>query len=181
MIEEARQRMLKSIVFLKSELAQIRTGRASPALLENVTVDTYGSKMKLVELAQISAPDPKQLLISPWDKTIIADIGKGIEAANVGLTPIVEEEVIRINIPPLTEERRKEFTKIAHQKAEMTRVGIRSIRHDTLSELKRKKDSGDVSEDEKERLEKQLQELVEEMIDEVDVLVDKKEEELLQV
>lgn len=181
MLEEVRQRMLKSIDFLKSELAQIRTGRASPALLENVEVLSYGTKMKLQELAQISAPDPKQLIVSPWDKTIIADVARGIEAANLGLNPIVDEEVIRINIPPLTEERRKEFTRLARQKAEMARVGIRSIRHDLLTELKRKKDAGEISENEAERLEKQLQELVEEMIDEVDVLVDKKEAELLQV
>lgn len=179
MLEEARTRMLKSIDFLKNELAQIRTGRASPALLENVEVLTYGTKMKLQELAQITAPDPKQLFVSPWDKTILSDVAKGIEVANLGLTPILEEEVIRINIPPLTEERRKEFTKVAHQKAEMARVGIRSIRHDLLSELKRKKESGEISENDAERLEKQLQELVEEMIDEVDVLVDKKEKELL--
>lgn len=173
--------MLKSIDFLRSELAQIRTGRASPSLLENVTITAYDSKMKLVELAQISSPDPKQLLISPWDKTITADIARGIEAANLSLTPIADEEVIRINIPPLTEERRKEFTKLAHQKAEMARVGVRSIRHDMLSELKRNKESGQVSEDEAERLEKQLQELVEETIDEVDVLVEKKEQELMEI
>lgn len=173
--------MLKSIEFLKSELAQIRTGRATPALLENVSIDAYGSKMKLQELAQISAPDPKQLLVSPWDKTIISDIVRGIEVANVSLTPITDGEVVRINIPTLTEERRREFTKIAHQKAEMARVGVRSIRHEVLSGLKHKKESGDISENEEKRLEKQLQEIVEEMIDEVDVLIDKKERELLEL
>lgn len=181
MLEEVRQRMLKSIEFLKSELAQIRTGRASPALLENLQIEAYGTKMKLQELAQIATPDPKQLLLSPWDKTILSDIARGIEAANLGFNPIIDEEVIRINIPPLTEERRKEFTKVAHQKAEMARVGIRSIRHDLLSELKRKKESGEISENDAERLEKRLQELVEEMIDEVDVLVEKKEKELLEL
>jgi len=181
MLEEARARMQKTIEFLRGELAQIRSGRATPALLENVPIEVYGTKMKIVELAQIAAPDPRQLLVSPWDKTIISDLAKGIQNANLGLNPIVEEEAIRIQIPPLTEERRKEFIRILHQKLEMARVSIRSVRHEIMSQLKRQKEAGEIGEDEEERSEKQLQELVEEFIEEVDVLGSHKEEELMEV
>lgn len=181
MLEEARIKMQKTIDFLRSEIAQIRTGRATPAILENVAVEVYGTKMKIVELAQIAVPDPKQLLISPWDKTIIGDLAKGIQNANLGLNPIVEQEAIRIQIPPLTEERRKEFIKILHQKLEMARVAIRAVRHEILDRLKKAKDGGEIGEDEEKRLEKQLQELVEEFIEEVDLLGSYKEKELMEV
>jgi ribosome recycling factor len=181
MLEEARANMQKTIDFLRGEIGQIRTGRATPALLENVLVEVYGSKMKIVELGQISAPDPKQLLISPWDKTIIGDVVKGIQNANLGLNPIAEEEAIRIHIPPLTEERRKEFIKILHQKLEMARVSVRSIRHESMSQLKRQKEAGEIGEDEEKRLEKQLQESVEEFIEEVEVLGEHKEKELMEI
>lgn len=181
MLDEAQARMQKTIDFLRGELGQIRTGRATPALLEEVAVEVYGTKMKMVELAQITAPDPKQLLISPWDKTIISDIAKGIQNANLGLNPIVEEEAIRIQIPPLTEERRKEFVRLLHQKLEMARVSIRSIRHDLMSDLKRKKDAGEIGEDKEKRLEKEAQDLVETFIEEVEVLGSHKEKELMEV
>jgi len=181
MLEEARSKMKKTIEFLRGELAQIRSGRATPSLLENVPVEVYDTKMKIVELAQISVPDSQQLLISPWDKTIIGNIARGIQNANLGLNPIVEEEAIRIQIPPLTEERRREFVKILHQKLEVARISIRSIRHEVISKLKRQKEAGEIGEDEEERLEKQLQDLVEEFIEEVEVLGEHKEQELLAV
>jgi ribosome recycling factor len=181
MLEGARARMQKTIDFLRGEIAQIRSGRATPALLENVTVEVYGTKMKIVELAQISAPDPKQLLVSPWDKIIIGDLAKGIQNANLGLNPIIEEEAIRIQIPPLTEERRREFTRILHQKLELARVSIRSVRHEIVSQLKRQKEAGEIGEDEEKRLEKKLQELVEEFIEEVNLLGEGKEKELMEI
>jgi len=181
MLEEARAKMQKTVDFLRGELAQIRSGRATPSILENVPITAYGTKMKIIELAQISSPDPRQLVISPWDKTIIGDIAKGIQNANLGLNPIVDQDIIRVQIPPLTEERRREFIKILHQKLEMARISIRSIRRESLSLLKRQKEAGEIGEDEEERLEKQLQDLVDEFIEEVEVLGEHKEEELMEV
>lgn len=180
MIEEAKARMQKAWEHLRGELAKIRTGRATPALVENLKVNVYGGSQSLAikELGAISVPEPAQLTISPWDKTVISEISAGISAANIGLTPVVEGGLVRIKIPPLTEERRKDLTRQLHQKLELYRVEIRQIRHNVIEELRKKKDGGEISEDETERLEKQLQEIVTEFIEEIDLLGDQKEREI---
>lgn len=181
MLEEARQRMQKAIEHLLSDIAQIRTGRANPSLIADVKVLAYDTTLTVKELAQISAPEPHLLVISPYDKSVGGNITKGIEMANLGLNPIVDKDLIRITIPPLTEERRKEFVKTLHQKLELYRVEIRQIRRELLERLERQQKSGDVSENETQRLEKQLQELVDETIDEIDILGEHKEKEIMEI
>ena len=183
MIEKAKLRMQKAIEHLKGELAQIRTGRATPALVENLKVDVYAGSQKLTikELGAISVPEPQELVVSPWDKTIISEITSGIAAANIGLTPVVDGELIRIKIPPLTNERRKDFIRQLHQKLELYRVEIRQIRHEVLEEIRKKKNSGEISEDEAERSEKQLQETVTEFIEKIDLLGEQKEKDIMSV
>lgn len=183
MLDQAKQRMAKAIEHLKSELAQIRTGRATPALLEDLPLLVYDRTQKLTvkELGTITAPESSQLTILPWDKTIVGEIAAGIAKANVGLNPVVDGEIIRIKVPPLTDERRAELTRQLHQKLEVYRVEIRQIRHEVLEDLRTKKITGEFGEDEEKRVEKQLQEMVSEFIEEIDLLGEAKEKEFMQV
>jgi len=182
-LSEARQRMLKAVEVLKNDLATIRTGRASPTLIENVEVWVYGrtQKLKLMELATISALDPKVLVLTPFDPSIVTEIQKGIQEVNLGLTPVVDGEIIRITIPSLTEERRQEFIKLARTKLEGGRIMIRQVRHEVMNHLKRQLEEKEINEDEHERQFKELQKITDKMIAEIDLLGEKKEEELKQI
>lgn len=177
-ISDATKRMQDAIGHLKGELAQIRTGRANPALISDILVDAYDSKMMVKELAQISAPEPSVLLISPWDKSIITNVVGGIAKSNVGLNPVVDGDLIRIVIPPLTTERREQFIKQMHQMLEKYRVEVRQIRHEFIEDLK---DQEGVSEDEIERQKEAIQKLHDEFIEVIEVTGKAKEEELRQV
>lgn len=183
MLDQARERMLKALEHLRLELAQIRTGRATPALLEDLSLAVYGGTQKLTvkELAAISAPEPGQLTVSPWDKTITEEIATGIAKANIGLNPIVDGDLIRIKIPPPSEERRADLIRQLSQKVELYKIEIRQIRHEVLEDLRTKKTTGEISEDEEKRLEKQLQELVSEFTEQIDLLKQAKEKEIMQV
>lgn len=183
MLEEAKTRMQKAIEHLRAELAQIRTGRATPALIEKVAVDVYGSSQHLTieELGQITVPDPQHLVVAPWDKSIVEEIAHGIAKANLGLTPVVDNDLIRLAVPALTEERRQELIKLMHAKIEKYRVEIRQIRQDVVSDLREKKETGELSEDEMARLQKELQEAVDTYIEEIEVLGKHKEEQLHEV
>lgn len=165
----------------KMEIAGIRAGRANPALIENILVDVYGSKMKLVELGNISAPQSTLLTVQVWDASILDKVIKAIQEANLGLNPGSEGTLIRLPIPPLTAERREEFIKLLHQKIEEARVVIRQIRHDSRNEWKKMEESGEYGEDEFFRREKMLQELVDKKILEAEELGKMKEEELTQI
>lgn len=165
----------------KMEVAGIRAGRANPALVENVVVDAYGSKMKLNEVGNISAPQPTLLTVQVWDASILESVIKAIQEANLGLNPSNEGTLIRLPIPPLTSERREEFIKLLHQKTEDTKVAVRQIRQDFRNEWKKQSDDGQFGEDEFFRREKLLQELVDKKIAEVDEAVKAKEEELTQI
>ena len=165
----------------KMEIAGIRAGRANPALVENVTVDAYGGKMKLNEVGNISAPQPTLLTIQVWDTSILDNVIKAIQEANLGLNPSNEGNLIRLPIPPLTAERREEFIKLLHQKMEQARVEIRQIRHDFRNEWKKLQEEGQYGEDEFFRREKILQELVDKKIAEVEELGKAKEAELIQI
>ena len=173
--------MEDAVSHLKGELAQIRTGRANAALVSDISCDAYNSKMMVKELAQISTPEPTVLLVSPYDKSIITNIVGGITKANAGLNPVVDGDLVRIVIPPLTAERREEFVKKMHQVAETYRVQIRQIRQEVREELKAKKESGEVGEDEEKRLEDQLQKLHDEYVEAIEVAGKNKEEELRQI
>lgn len=165
----------------KVDLAGIRAGRANPSLIENIPVDAYGSQMKLIEVGNISAPQPTLLIVQVWDASILDNVIKAIQEANLGLNPSNEGSLIRLPIPPLTAERREEFIKILHQKIEQAKVEIRQIRQDQRQNWIKQKESGDISEDEFFRREKILQELVDKTIVEVDNLGKSKEEELTQI
>ncbi|TSC53885.1 MAG: ribosome recycling factor [Microgenomates group bacterium LiPW_16] len=180
---EVRQKMGKALEVIRQDLATIRTGRATPALVENVILSVYEGtqKLKMAELATISTSDPRTLVITPFDPSIIEEINKGILEANIGLTPAIEGQLIRITIPPLSEERRQEYIKLAKSKLEAGRIMIRQIRHDFMSDLKRKFEAKEISEDDRRRQEKDLQELTDKYIAEIDDLGRRKEEELLQV
>lgn len=180
-LTSAQKKMEDAVAHLKGELAQIRTGRANASLVSDIMVDAYNSKMTVKELAQITTPEPAVILISPWDKSIITNIVGGITKSNAGLNPVVDGDLVRIVIPPLTTERREEFIKQMHQILEKYRVQIRQVRHETREELKGKKESGDVGEDEEKRLEEQLQKLHDEYIEAIEVAGKAKEEELRQV
>ena len=182
-IAKIKSRMQKAIVALQDDLGTVRTGRATPALVENAVISAYegSQQLKLKEMATITTEGAKMLVISPFDPSVINDIEKGINRANLGFSASVDGNLVRITIPPLTEERREEFKKLANTKIEGGRIMIRQIRHDVMTSLKREFESKEISEDDKKRLEKQIQELTDEMMAEIEVLREKKEDELSQV
>lgn len=180
-LNSARLSMQTVVDHLKGELAQIRAGRANSALVSDIICDAYDSKLMVKELAQISTPEPTVILISPYDRAIITNIVGGITKANAGLNPVVDGDLVRIVIPPLTAERREEFIKQMHQILEKYRVQIRQVRHEAREELKSKKDSGEVSEDEEARLERELQKLHDEYMELIEVAGKNKEEQLREI
>ena len=183
LINDVRQKMLKAIDVLKGDLATIRTGRAAPSLVEHIVINAYGGtqKLKVMELATIAATDLHMLVLTPFDQSIIGDIAKGILETNVGLNPSIDGNVIRISIPSLSEERRVEFVKLMHQKLEGGRIMIRQIRHEVMADIRRKFLAKELAEDEKTRLEKNIQEITDEMMAEIEVLGEHKEKELLKI
>ena len=180
-LSEANTKIDAVLHHLKMEIAGIRAGRANPALIENIPVLAYGSKMKLMEVGNISAPQPSLLTVQVWDVTILDNVIKAIQEANLGLNPSNEGNLIRLPIPVLTAERREEFIKILHQKIEEANVFIRQRRHEIRNAWKKLSDDGEISEDEFFRREKILQELVDKKILEIEDLGKAKEEELTQI
>ncbi|TSC88280.1 MAG: ribosome recycling factor [Microgenomates group bacterium Gr01-1014_7] len=180
-LTEPNQKIEDALQHLKMELAGIRAGRANPSLIENIPVEAYGSRMKMVEVGNISAPQATLLTIQVWDASILQNVIKAIQEANLGLNPSNEGNLIRLSIPPLTSERREEFIKLLHQKMEETRVVVRQIRQDFRNAWKSAQDSGEFGEDEFFRREKMLQELVDKKIAEIDNLGKAKEEELKEI
>jgi len=183
LLATTRDRMRKAIEVTRTDLSSIRSGRATPALVEHIVVAVYGGSqhLKVMELGTIAAGDSKTLVIVPYDPSIIAEIERGIAAANVGLTPVVDGEVIRITIPPLSEERRQEYIKLSKVKLEAGKVMVRQVRHDAMKDLSTQLANKDIGEDEKKGGEKKVQELTDEMIAEIDTMGEKKEAELLKV
>jgi ribosome recycling factor len=165
------------------DISGIRTGRATPALVENIVVPAYGGtqRLRIQELATITAPDPTSIIINPWDKSIIGDIRKGILEANIGMNPSIDGEVIRIAMQPLTTEDREKYVKILSSKLETGRVSIRQVRAEEMHEIKNKFESKELTEDEKYANEKKLQELTDGFIRKIEELGEKKKQELLQL
>ncbi|MDO8498182.1 MAG: ribosome recycling factor [bacterium] len=180
-LTETNQRIQAALAHFKQELSTIRAGRANPTLIENVPVTAYGAKMKLVEVGTISAPQPTLLTVQVWDVSLVRDVIKALQEANLGLNPAAEGQVIRLPIPPLTAERREEFIKLAHQKMEQGRVEIRQIRQDIREGWEKSQEGGEFGEDEFERRSKLLQGLVDKAVTEIEELGKTKEEELSQV
>jgi ribosome recycling factor len=180
-LDEAAQRMKKSVEATRTELATVRTGRASPHLLDRIEVDYYGARTPLRQLAQIGAPEARLLLITPYDKNSIKQIEKAILESDVGLTPSNDGQVIRLQIPELTEERRRQLVKVVHGIAEQGRVAVRNIRRDVMHELRGLKSEGEVGSDDEHRAETELQKLTDGRVGEIDTLLASKEEEILEV
>lgn len=180
-LREALERMQASINMLETDLAAIRTGRASPALVERLPVEYYGTNTPLIQLASVSVPEPRQLLIRPFDPATLKDIERALLSSDLGLTPNNDGKVIRLSIPQLTEERRKELVRMVHNRMEETRVSIRNVRRDLIRDLREFQKEGLISEDEQERGEKELQELTDKMNKKVDEIGEHKEKEIMEV
>lgn len=179
--KEAEDKMTKAVSVNREELASIRSGRATPNLLNRITVDYYGSQVALNTIANMSVPEPRLLVISPYDKNSIGVIEKAIQQSDLGITPNNDGSVIRLAFPQLTEDRRKEMIKLAHVRAEEGRVAIRSIRRHAKQELEKMKKDGALSEDEERSAETQLQKLTDRHVNEVDENLKRKEAELSEV
>jgi ribosome recycling factor len=180
-LADAKSRMHKSVESTRNELATVRTGRASPHLLDRIIVDYYGTETPLKQLSNIATTEARLLTLTPYDKSAIGSIEKAILESDVGLTPNNDGNVIRLAIPELTEERRKEMVKVVHGVAEEGRVAVRNIRRDVMHDLRELKKEGEVGEDEERGSESELQKLTDDAIGEIDGLLKGKEEEILEV
>ena len=180
-LDDARDRMHKSVEATRNELATVRTGRASPHLLDRVEVDYYGAQTPLKQLAQVAATDVHLLTLTPYDKGSVSMIEKAIQESDLGLTPNNDGNVIRLQIPELTEERRKDLVRVVHGVAEEGRVAVRNIRRDVMHDLKEIRKEGEAGEDEERRAEGTLQKETDKAIGEIDALMKAKEEEVLEV
>ena len=173
--------MRKAIEALKHELASVRTGRAAPSLVEELEVDAYGAPSPLVSLAAISAPEPRQIVIQPWDRSALGAIERAIIKSDIGLTPNVDGTVVRLNIPALTEERRHDLVRQVHKRMEEARVEIRNLRRDAADQLKKLQRDGEVGVDEEHKLLESLQKTTDRHVAEVDRVGSAKEQEVLEV
>jgi ribosome recycling factor len=173
--------MQGAVAVLKSELAGLRTGRASISLLEPLHVDAYGAAMPINQVATISVPEPRMLSVQVWDKSNVHAVDRAIREANLGLNPIVEGTLLRIPIPDLTAERRQELVKVAHKYAEQARVAVRHVRRDGLDQLKKEEKDGRIGQDEQHHLGEQIQKMTDETIGEIDRILAEKETEITQV
>jgi ribosome recycling factor len=181
LLVDAGERMTKSVDATKGEFGTVRTGRASPSLLDRVNVDYYGAQTPLKQLAQISAPEARMLVVTPYDKTSIKAIEKAIMESDLGLTPGNDGNVIRLTIPELTEERRRELVRVLRGIAEDGRVAVRNVRRDIMHDLRELKKEGDVGGDDEHRAEESLQKLTDDRVHEIDNLLKHKEQEILEV
>lgn len=173
--------MEKAVNATKEDFNTVRTGRARPSLVENIMVDYYGTQTPIQQMAKVVAPEARMIVIEPWDKTAISDVERAILKANLGLTPNNDGSVIRINIPQLTEERRKELVKVIRNKAEKGKVAIRSIRHEANDELKELESSSEISEDNYHRGLDNIQEITDQYIKKIDQILIDKEDEIMEV
>lgn len=180
-VRTTRSKMQKSLEATTHEFSTVRTGKANPALLDIVRVDYYGTKTPISQLATVTAPEGNLLVVQPWDKGALGAIDKAIRLSDLGLNPANDGNVIRLAIPPLTEERRKEFVKVVHKMAEEGRITIRNERRDAIEELRKQEKAGKISEDDSRRLQKEVQELTDEFIEKLDEAVKAKEAEIMAV
>ncbi len=181
LLQDAEEKMKQAVQATRRELAAIRTGRAHASLLDRVVVDYYGTEMPVNQLASISVPEARLLVIQPWDKNAVKLIEKAILKSDLGLTPSSDGTVVRIQIPPLTEERRKELARLARKEAEDKRVAVRNVRRDANDAIKKLEKDGQLSEDVARRTQQQIQELTDRYIQEIDALLAAKEKEILEV
>ncbi|HEX3365272.1 ribosome recycling factor [Phenylobacterium sp.] len=176
-----RDRMDKAVAALKEEFASLRTGRASASLLDQITVDAYGSTMPINQVGAISVPEPRMISVSVWDKALVISVEKAIRSAGLGLNPVTDGQNLRIPIPPLTEDRRKELVKVAGKYAEQQRIAVRNVRRDGNEDLRAAEKAHVISQDEEKRLEADIQKLTDEAIKRVDEALKTKEQEIMHV
>jgi ribosome recycling factor len=181
LLQDAREHMEKSVDATRGKFGSVRTGRASTALLDRITVDYYGAQTPLRQLATVSAPEARLLTVQPYDKSSIKGIEKAILESDIGLTPNNDGQIIRLQVPELTEERRKQLVKVVRNLAEEGRVAIRNIRRDTMHDLRELRDAGEAGSDDEHRAEEALQKLTDEKVSELDAVLKAKEEEILEV
>ena len=179
--KDANTRMLKCVQTFQADLKKLRTGRAHPSLVEHLKVDYYGSEVPLQQVASIAVEEGRTLVISPWEKSVVQAIEKAIFKSDLGLTPMTAGTVIRIPMPPLTEERRKEITKMLRHDAENARVAVRNVRRDVMSEIKHKMKDKHLSQDDERRAETDVQKLTDKHVADIDALLAAKEKEVMQV
>lgn len=180
-VNEARSQMEKAVEAMRREFTSVRTGKATPALLDTIRVEAYGSKMPIQQVATVTAPEPRLLLVQPWDKGLLATIERAIQTSDLGLNPANDGNIIRVPIPQLTEERRKDMVKLLHKLAEEGRVAIRHARQEANKDLKKKQGSHEVSEDEAHRQMDLVQKLTDEYIGKIDQLLKSKEHDVMEV
>ena len=180
-IARYRDRMDKAIGALKEEFGSLRTGRASASLLDQITVEAYGSNMPISQVGAVSVPEPRSITVSVWDKGLVVSVEKAIRASALGLNPVVEGQNLRIPIPPLTEDRRKEFVKLAGRYAEQQRIAVRNVRREANDDLKKAEKDAVISQDELKRLESEVQKITDEAVRRVDEALKTKEQEIMQV
>jgi ribosome recycling factor len=176
-----RERMDKSVTALKEEFGSLRTGRANPSLLDQVMVEAYGAHMPINQVGAVSVPEPRSITVSVWDRALVVSVEKAIRNAGLGLNPVVEGQNLRIPIPPLTEERRRDLAKLASRYAEQQRVAVRNVRREAMDDLRKAEKDGAISQDEHKRLEADVQKITDEAIKRVDEALKSKEHEIMQV
>lgn len=180
-IDDLTRRMNGAIEVLRKELAGLRTGRASPSLLDPVTVDAYGSQMPINQVATIGVPEPRMLTAQVWDKSMVKAVEKAIRDAGLGLNPMVDGQLVRVPIPELNEERREELTRVAAKYAEQAKVAVRNVRRDGMDKLKRMEKAGEISEDEHRLWGDDVQKVTDEHIKQIDEMLETKQQEIMQV
>jgi len=180
-IAKARERMDKTVAALKEEFTSLRTGRASAGLLEQVMVEAYGATTPITQVAAISVPEPRSLTVSVWDRALVVSVEKAIRAAGLGLNPVVEGQNLRVPVPPLTEERRRDLAKLAGKYAEQQRIAVRNVRRDAIDELKKAEKDGVLTQDELKRMSEEIQGFTDASIKRVDEMLKTKEQEIMQV
>ncbi len=181
LLQQAQERMKGVVQAARRDLAAIRTGRASPSLLERVVVDYHGTPVPLTQLATISVPEPRTLVVQPWDRSILKEVERALLKSDLGVTPVNDGSVVRLVLPQPTEERRRELVRLARKEAEEKRVAIRNVRREVNEEIKKLEKGKELSEDESRRAQQQVQQLTDRFIQEIDQLVQAKEREIMEV
>ncbi|MBH71074.1 MAG: Ribosome-recycling factor [Alphaproteobacteria bacterium MarineAlpha6_Bin6] len=180
-VDEIKSKMENTLKIFHDELGRLRTGRATPSLLEPIYVDAYNSKMKISELATVNAPEPKLLTVQVWDKSMVANVEKSIRDSELGLNPNTDGQLIRVQLPDLTEERRLELTKVASKFAEDSKISIRNIRRDAMDKIKEDQKNNTISEDEQKSMSDNIQEITDEKTKEIDAVIENKKKEIMQI
>ncbi len=179
-LKKTRENMKKSLEYTKQQITKVRTGRASTSMLDSVKVDYYGAPTPLSQVANLSAPDPRSIVVQPYDRSILADIEKAIQTADLGFNPMNDGTIIRIPVPPLTEDRRKEFVKLCKKYAEEGKIAVRNIRRDMIEAVRKAEKAKELTEDDKKYGEDEIQKITDEFIKQIDEIVATKEKELME-